>query len=42
MPPGCSPAPGSTRFFRDPRTNRTINVTFAILLIASVAVALMV
>ena len=31
-----------TRFFRDPRTNRAINVSFAILLIASVAVALMV
>ena len=31
-----------TRFFRDPRTNRAINVTFAILLIASVAFALMV
>jgi threonine/homoserine/homoserine lactone efflux protein len=30
-----------TRFFRDPRLNRTINVTFAVLLIASVAVALM-
>jgi threonine/homoserine/homoserine lactone efflux protein len=29
-----------TRFFRDPRTNRTINVTFAILLLASVAFAL--
>lgn len=29
-----------TRFFRDPRTNRVINVTFAILLIASVAAAL--
>jgi threonine/homoserine/homoserine lactone efflux protein len=31
-----------TRFFRDPRTNRVINVTFAILLIASVGLALMV
>jgi threonine/homoserine/homoserine lactone efflux protein len=31
-----------TRFFRDPRTNRAINVTFAILLIASVGLALMV
>ena len=31
-----------TRFFRDPRTNRLINVSFAILLIASVAFALMV
>ena len=31
-----------TRFFRDPRTNRLINVTFAILLIASVGLALMV
>jgi threonine/homoserine/homoserine lactone efflux protein len=31
-----------TRFFRDPRTNRAINVGFAILLIASVALALMV
>ena len=31
-----------TRFFRDPRTNRAINVTFAILLIASVAFALLV
>jgi threonine/homoserine/homoserine lactone efflux protein len=31
-----------TRFFRDPRTNRAINVGFAILLIASVAFALMV
>jgi threonine/homoserine/homoserine lactone efflux protein len=30
-----------TRFFRDPATNRIINVTFAVLLIASVAVALM-
>ncbi|TMI99182.1 MAG: hypothetical protein E6G97_23800 [Alphaproteobacteria bacterium] len=30
-----------TRFFRDPTTNRIINVTFAVLLIASVAVALM-
>ena len=30
-----------TRFFREPRTNRIVNVTFAVLLIASVAVALM-
>jgi threonine/homoserine/homoserine lactone efflux protein len=30
-----------TRFFREPRTNRVINVGFAILLIASVAFALM-
>ena len=30
-----------TRFFRDPATNRIVNVTFAILLIASVAVALL-
>ncbi len=30
-----------TRFFRDPATNRIVNVTFAVLLIASVAVALM-
>jgi len=29
-----------TRLFRDPRTNRAINVTFAVLLVASVAVAL--
>lgn len=29
-----------TRFFRDPRTNRIINVGFAVLLIASVAAAL--
>jgi threonine/homoserine/homoserine lactone efflux protein len=29
-----------TRFFRDPRTNRIINVGFAILLVASVAAAL--
>jgi threonine/homoserine/homoserine lactone efflux protein len=29
-----------TRFFRDPRTNRAINVTFAVLLVASVAAAL--
>jgi threonine/homoserine/homoserine lactone efflux protein len=29
-----------TRFFRDPRTNRAINLAFAILLVASVAVAL--
>jgi threonine/homoserine/homoserine lactone efflux protein len=31
-----------TGFFRDPRTNRTINVTFAVLLIASVGAALFV
>ncbi len=31
-----------TRFFREPRMNRAINVTFAILLVASVAVALLV
>jgi threonine/homoserine/homoserine lactone efflux protein len=30
-----------TRLFREPRTNRAINVTFAILLIASVAAALL-
>ena len=30
-----------TRFFRDPRTSRAINVTFAVLLIASVALALL-
>jgi threonine/homoserine/homoserine lactone efflux protein len=29
-----------TQFFRDPRTNRAINVTFAVLLVASVAFAL--
>ena len=29
-----------TRFFRDPRTNRAINVAFAVLLVASVALAL--
>jgi threonine/homoserine/homoserine lactone efflux protein len=29
-----------TRWFRDPRTNRLINVTFAVLLLASVAAAL--
>jgi threonine/homoserine/homoserine lactone efflux protein len=29
-----------TRLFREPRTNRAINVTFAVLLVASVAVAL--
>jgi threonine/homoserine/homoserine lactone efflux protein len=28
-----------TRFFRDPRTNRIVNVTFAVLLLASVALA---
>ena len=30
-----------TRFFRDPRTSRAINVTFAVLLIMSVALALL-
>jgi threonine/homoserine/homoserine lactone efflux protein len=30
-----------TRFFHDPTTNRVINVTFAVLLLASVAVALL-
>jgi threonine/homoserine/homoserine lactone efflux protein len=30
-----------TRVFRDPRTNRIVNVTFAVLLIASVAAALL-
>ena len=30
-----------TRFFRDPRSNRVINLTFAVLLIASVGVALL-
>ena len=30
-----------TRFFREPATNRIVNVTFAVLLIASVAVALL-
>jgi len=29
-----------TRFFREPRTNRVINVAFAVLLVASVALAL--
>lgn len=29
-----------TRFFRDPRSNRTINIGFAVLLVASVALAL--
>jgi threonine/homoserine/homoserine lactone efflux protein len=29
-----------TRFFRDPRTNRIVNVTFALLLLASVVLAL--
>jgi threonine/homoserine/homoserine lactone efflux protein len=29
-----------TRFFREPRTNRVINVTFAVLLVASVVLAL--
>jgi threonine/homoserine/homoserine lactone efflux protein len=32
---------GLTRFFRNPRTNRLINVTFAALLLTSVAVALL-
>jgi threonine/homoserine/homoserine lactone efflux protein len=31
---------GLTRFFREPRTNRAINVAFAVLLVASVALAL--
>ena len=31
-----------TRFFREPRTNRIINVAFAVLLLASVAVALLI
>jgi threonine/homoserine/homoserine lactone efflux protein len=31
-----------TRLFRDPRTNRTINMAFAVLLIASVALAVVV
>jgi threonine/homoserine/homoserine lactone efflux protein len=31
-----------TRFFRDPRANRIINVTFAVLLIASLGVAVLV
>jgi threonine/homoserine/homoserine lactone efflux protein len=30
-----------TRFFRDPRTNRIVNVTFAVLLLASVVLAVM-
>jgi threonine/homoserine/homoserine lactone efflux protein len=30
---------GLTRFFREPRSNRLINVTFALLLVASVALA---
>ena len=30
-----------TRYFRDPRTNRIVNVTFAILLLGSVALAVM-
>ncbi|HEV3174916.1 MAG TPA: LysE family translocator, partial [Stellaceae bacterium] len=30
-----------TRFFREPRANRAINVTFALLLVASVAAALL-
>jgi threonine/homoserine/homoserine lactone efflux protein len=30
-----------TRFFREPRTNRVVNLTFAVLLIASVAIALL-
>jgi threonine/homoserine/homoserine lactone efflux protein len=29
-----------TRFFRDPRTNRIVNVTFAVLLLVSVGLAL--
>jgi threonine/homoserine/homoserine lactone efflux protein len=29
-----------TRFFRDPRTNRIVNVTFAILLLLSVGLAI--
>lgn len=33
---------GLTRFFREPRTNRIVNVTFAVLLLVSVAAALMV
>ena len=28
-----------TRFFRDPRTNRIVNVAFAVLLLASVVLA---
>ncbi len=31
---------GLTRYFREPRTNRVINVAFAVLLVASVAFAL--
>jgi threonine/homoserine/homoserine lactone efflux protein len=31
-----------TRFFREPRTNRIVNVTFAVLLLLSVAAALLV
>jgi threonine/homoserine/homoserine lactone efflux protein len=31
---------GLTRFFRDPRSNRVINIAFAVLLVASVAIAL--
>ena len=31
-----------TRFFRDPGTNRAINVAFAVLLVASVVFALLV
>jgi threonine/homoserine/homoserine lactone efflux protein len=30
---------GLTRFFREPRSNRLINVAFAVLLVASVALA---
>ena len=30
-----------TRYFREPRSNRIINVTFAVLLIASVGAALL-
>ena len=28
-----------TRFFRDPRTNRIVNIAFAVLLLASVVLA---
>ena len=31
-----------TRHFRDPRTNRAINVSFAVLLLAAVAAALLI
>jgi threonine/homoserine/homoserine lactone efflux protein len=30
-----------TRFFQDPRSNRIINITFAVLLVASVGFALL-